>query len=381
MSASQRAAGANMSVDIQPGRAMLLGNYTTNEGSYYLFSDAVENVVISTAPGAGQSRIDVVVAQVRNQYVDTGSNSDFIFTTVVGTPATTGSQVAPALGTNQFAICNVLIGPNVTSIVNANLTDRRPILSTAAGGDLSGNLPNPTVARINGSPLGTTTGAASGQRLTWNGSSWVPAAPGGPPSGASGGDLAGTYPNPTVGMNLPAALASGAGFTTFTDSMGEIWVAKGGVKAGVWNKARDVLHGYYARSAALTTVTAANTAITFDAMQWDDYGLWSATPNPGFITLVAGFWRLTGQMAFAPTAASQWLNVALADSGFRKFNTQVASAGSAMPPVLYANGTVVVRAAANDFLQLWSWSSTASLAYSVGLAYTCFFQADYLGTG
>jgi hypothetical protein len=384
MAVSQRAAGANMSVDVAPGRALLVGNYATNEGSYYLFSDAVENVVISTAPGAGLARIDLIVAQVRNQFVDPGTNSDFIFTTVNGTAA--ASPVAPALGTNQILLAQVRVNANVTSILTANITDQRPVVSNAAGGDLSGTLPNPAVARINGSPLGTIT-PATNNVLTWNGSAWVSqATQASPPNGAAGGDLAGTYPNPTVGMNLPAALGSGAPFTSFTDSTGTVWVAKGGVNAGAWRKATDVLHAYWARNAALSTLTAAASMITFDAQQYDDYGIWNPTGGSGGTTgammaLVPGYWRLTGQMVMTPTAANQWLNIRFYMSNFGKLNAQASSVASAIPPGVSVYGSVTWRAVLNDYMQLGSWASAASIAYSVGSAFSCFFQADYMGTG
>ena len=43
-------------------------------------------------------------------------------------------------------------------------------------GDVTGASNANTVVKINGSPLGTTTGATTGYVLTWNGSAWVPAA-------------------------------------------------------------------------------------------------------------------------------------------------------------------------------------------------------------
>jgi hypothetical protein len=46
--------------------------------------------------------------------------------------------------------------------------------SVTMGGDVTGNSATSTVAKINGSPLGTTSGATTGQALGWSGSAWVP---------------------------------------------------------------------------------------------------------------------------------------------------------------------------------------------------------------
>jgi len=48
------------------------------------------------------------------------------------------------------------------------------LISFLLAGDVTGNLGATVVSKINGSPLGTVTGATSGQVLAWNGSAWAP---------------------------------------------------------------------------------------------------------------------------------------------------------------------------------------------------------------
>ncbi len=114
-------------------------------------------------------------------------------------------------------------------------------ITGAAGGDLSGTVPDPTVVAISGAPLGSTV-PTSGHLLLANGSAWVSVAmsgaatinssgvvtiSGAPPSGAAGGDLGGTYPNPTV------AKINGQTLGTTTATTGHLLIANGSVWTSV----------------------------------------------------------------------------------------------------------------------------------------------------
>lgn len=131
---TQRAAGANMSVDVAPGRALVPGTDTGNQGSYWCWSDAVVNVAINTAPGTGQSRIDSVILQVRDDFVTGLGNNDFQVIAVQGVAAATGTQVPPALPASSLLLANITIGPNAVSIIGAAISDQRPGRATGPRG-------------------------------------------------------------------------------------------------------------------------------------------------------------------------------------------------------------------------------------------------------
>ncbi len=70
--------------------------------------------------------------------------------------------------------------------------------SGPAGGDLTGNYPNPAIAKLQGHQVSAAS-PNDGQVLKWNGSAWTPRSDS--TGGAAGGDLTGTYPNPSIAAN------------------------------------------------------------------------------------------------------------------------------------------------------------------------------------
>lgn len=91
-----------------------------------------------------------------------------LFTTTVTNPSTN-----PSLAFNLTnAPANSIFGNNTgVAAAPAYFTAS----SLALAGDVTGTLGATTVVKINGSPLGTTSTATTGQVLTFNGTNWVPA--------------------------------------------------------------------------------------------------------------------------------------------------------------------------------------------------------------
>lgn len=162
---SQRGAGANMSVDVSTGAAMIT---TSASVSYYGWTDAVTNVTVD-ASDPTNPRKDIVVAYIDLSLItsSTTNNSGALkFKAVAGTPA--GSPADPSDGTIQSAVgagnpfiklARVAVAASASSIVNANLTDMRTPMAlqmpylygggSNTNGHLVPNVADDTVALLN----------------------------------------------------------------------------------------------------------------------------------------------------------------------------------------------------------------------------------------
>jgi hypothetical protein len=116
---------ATMQVSAAAGTAAV--PLTSGQGAALCRWDAAEVTTLANAVHPGtQTRIDLVIVQVRDNALDAGGNNDFIVTNVTGTPATTGSQVAPATPANAMVLAQVTVLGAIANLNAATIVDYRP---------------------------------------------------------------------------------------------------------------------------------------------------------------------------------------------------------------------------------------------------------------
>lgn len=174
--------------------------------------------------------------------------------------------------------------------------------------------------------------------------------------------------------SLPTPLAAGAPFTSFTDTTGEAWVAKGGVNNGSWRRARDILHGRWSRAASWTTNTSIAFGPALDTTQRDIFGMLSG----GKVVIpLAGMYLVRATLAFNPAAAGSLFGTAIGKSGVQ--GAVVYGYSNAASQFWDCSVSDTVPCAVNDTLEVWNRAATA---YSNGgNANEAFMAVDYLGSG
>lgn len=116
---SQRAAGADLSVDVAAGRAIIEGDSVADQGKYFCWSTDVVNVGVPAPPASG-SRTHIVVARLYDKLHDGGSAYEWTIELVEDD----GSGV-PAVPGSAIPLAQVAVAAGQTSVTDANITDTR----------------------------------------------------------------------------------------------------------------------------------------------------------------------------------------------------------------------------------------------------------------
>lgn len=127
---AQRGAGANQSVDIPAGAAWIQIDTGTRNGISHAYNDAVANVTVAAAD-ATNPRIDQACLQYNDTAIPAGTGGNLpTFRILTGT-ATAGATLdnrtgAAALPNDCLRLADILVPAASTSVVTANIRDRRP---------------------------------------------------------------------------------------------------------------------------------------------------------------------------------------------------------------------------------------------------------------
>lgn len=117
---SQKSTGADMSVDVAAGRAIIEGDDATDQGKYFCWSTDVTNVTVPDAPASG-TRTHLIYAQVQ----DPVHNADWTdYQWVIDLLEDTGTGL-PDTPASAIPLASVEVASTDTSVEDAAITDLR----------------------------------------------------------------------------------------------------------------------------------------------------------------------------------------------------------------------------------------------------------------
>lgn len=310
MAVAQRGAGANFSVDIAAGEALIQGDTVANQGRYYVLNDAVFNLTGFTTANATNPRIDRVTLRVRDAFHGDAAN-DVSFQIVTGT-ATAGATLAnlngaAAVPNSQLLLANILIPATATTVTTANIdtTVRRLIGNLNS---LGTGTPSATTAlfgdgtwKAAGSLLGVQvlTGSGTYTPTAGTGKIWVECVGGG---GAGGGTptAAATGSGGGAGAYAASLLTSGFSGASYVVGAGGTGVSNASGGAGsdtTWATTVIVAKG---GSGGTVGVSGANTGPTAGGLASASTGQIKFDGQSGQGTTVAGGSRAGGDGGSSP---------------------------------------------------------------------------------
>ena len=181
---------------------------------------------------------------------------------------------------------------------------------------------------------------------------------------------------------LPGQILTGSGIQSFTDALGDVWVASNGVNNGNWVRARDALHARWYRAAAWT-VTGSIAAVALDTPNFDKYSLFGSNL---YTVPVSGLYLIYAGYSISAIAAGYFTNLMIryggpaGTAGTRIQQQQSTSSGTATGTYIFSE--ITWQANAGDQFWMEAYSTSGGLPYTgtTGPSMT-YFGIDYLGTG